>query len=148
MSRHGLRSTHRPRSLRDLEACLAARLSKLYHSSFRAPVRRATLANANERRNWRIYADFSQRLIAQARRLYADERFASELDETTYALCLSILPWASFRQTRAAVKTHTSLDLRGPIPSSISPRESSMTCACSIFLHESRAQPMSSTVLT
>ena len=113
-------------SLRDLEACLAARPSKLYHSGFHAPVRRATLADANERRDWRIYADFSQRLIAQARRLYADEPLASELDETTYALdsttidlCLSMFPWASFRKTKAAIKMHTLLDLRGSIPSFI-----------------------------
>ncbi len=113
-------------SLRDLEACLAARPSKLYHSGFRAPVRRSTLADANERRDWRIYADFSQRLIAQARRLYADEPLATELDETTYALdsttidlCLSMFPWATFRKTKAAVKMHTLLDLRGSIPSFI-----------------------------
>lgn len=111
-------------SLRDIEACLAARPSKLYHSGFHAPVRRSTLADANERRDWRIYADFSQRLIAQARRLYADEPLASALDETTYALdsttidlCLSLFPWATFRKTKAAVKMHTLLDLRGSIPS-------------------------------
>ena len=111
-------------SLRDIEACLAARPSKLYHSGFHAPVRRSTLADANERRDWRIYADFSQRLIAQARRLYADEPLASDLDETTYALdsttidlCLSLFPWATFRKTKAAVKMHTLLDLRGSIPS-------------------------------
>ena len=113
-------------SLRDIEACLAARPSKLYHSGFRAPIRRSTLADANERRDWRIYADFSQRLIAQARRLYADEPLATELDETTYALdsttidlCLSLFPWALFRKTKAAVKMHTLLDLRGSIPSFI-----------------------------
>ena len=112
-------------SLGDIEACLAARPSKLYHSGFHAPVRRSTLADANERRDWRIYADFSQRLIAQARRLYADEPLASDLDETTYALdsttidlCLSLFPWATFRKTKAAVKMqHTLLDLRGSIPS-------------------------------
>ena len=111
-------------SLRDIEACLAARPSKLYHSGFHAPVRRSTLADANERRDWRIYADFSQRLIAQARRLYAGEPLASDLDETTYALdsttidlCLSLFPWATFRKTKAAVKMHTLLDLRGSIPS-------------------------------
>ena len=113
-------------SLRDIEACLAARPSKLYHSGFHAPVRRSTLADANERRDWRMYADFSQRLIAQARRLYADEPLASELDETTYALdsttidlCLSLFPWATFRKTKAAVKLHALLDLRGSIPSFI-----------------------------
>ena len=113
-------------SLRDLEACLAARPSKLYHSGFRAPVRRSTLADANERRDWRIYADFAQRLIAQARALYADEPLAIELHETAYALdsttidlCLSMFPWATFRKTKAAVKMHTLLDLRGSIPSFI-----------------------------
>ena len=113
-------------SLRDIEACLVARHSKVYHSGFHAPVRRSTLADANERRDWRIYADFSQWLIAQARRLYADEPLASDLDETTYALdsttiglCLSLFPWATFRKTKAAVKMHTLLDLRGSIPSFI-----------------------------
>ena len=113
-------------SLRDVEACLAARSAKLYHSGFRAPVRRSTLADANERRDWRIYADFSQRLIVQARALYANDLLASELQETAYALdsttidlCLSIFPWATFRTTKAAVKMHTLLDLRGSIPSFI-----------------------------
>ena len=113
-------------SLRDIEACLAARSAKLYHSGFRAPVRRSTLADANERRDWRIYAEFCQRLIAQARTLYANELLASELNETAYALdsttidlCLSIFPWATFRTTKAAVKMHTLLDLRGSIPSFI-----------------------------
>jgi hypothetical protein len=111
-------------SLRDVEACLAARSAKLYHSGFRAPVRRSTLADANERRDWRIYAEFCQRLIVQARALYANELLAAELNETAYALdsttidlCLSIFPWASFRTTKAAVKMHTLLDLRGSIPS-------------------------------
>ena len=113
-------------SLRDIEACLAASAAKRYHSGFRAPVRRSTLADANERRDWRIYADFCQRLIVQARALYADEALASELDDTAYALdsttvdlCLSIFPWATFRATKAAVKMHTLLDLRGSIPSFI-----------------------------
>ncbi len=113
-------------SLRDVEACLAARSAKLYHSGFRAPVRRSTLADANERRDWRIYAEFSQRLIVQARALYANDLLASELQETAYALdsttidlCLSIFPWATFRTTKAAVKMHTLLDLRGSIPSFI-----------------------------
>ena len=107
-------------SLRDIEACLAARSAKLYHSGFRSPVRRSTLADANERRDWRIYADFSQRLIVQARALYANELLEMELNETAYALdsttidlCLSIFPWATFRTTKAAVKMHTLLDLRG-----------------------------------
>ena len=113
-------------SLRDIEACLAARSAKLYHSGFHAPVRRSTLADANEHRDWRIYADFSQRLIVQARALYANEPLATELNETAYALdsttidlCLSIFPWATFRTTKAAVKMHTLLDLRGSIPSFI-----------------------------
>ena len=112
--------------LRDLEACLAVRPSKLYHSGFRAPVRRSTLADANERRDWRIYADFARRLVAQARALYADEPLAIELHETAYALdsttiglCLSMFPWATFRKTKAAVTMHTLLDLRGSIPSCI-----------------------------
>ena len=113
-------------SLRDIEACLAAGSAKLYHSGFDAPVRRSTLADANEHRDWRIYADFSQRLIVQARALYANEPLATELNETAYALdsttidlCLSIFPWATFRTTKAAVKMHTLLDLRGSIPSFI-----------------------------
>ena len=113
-------------SLRDLEACLAARPAKLYHSGFHAPIRRSTLADANERRDWRIYADFGQRLISQARRLYADEPVTADLDSPTYALdsttidlCLSLFPWATFRKTKAAVKMHTLLDLRGSIPSFI-----------------------------
>ncbi len=117
--------THRE-SLRDIEACLAARSTKLYHCGFRTPVRRSTLADANERRDWRIYADFAQRLIVQARALYADEMLATKLNETAYALdsttvdlCLSIFPWAAFRATKAAVKMHTLLDLRGSIPSFI-----------------------------
>ena len=113
-------------SLRDIKACLTARSAKLYHSGFHAPVRRSTLADANERHNWRIYADFSQRLIVQARALYADELLATELHETAYALdsttidlCLSMFPWATFRTTKATVKMHTLLDLRGSIPSFI-----------------------------
>ena len=113
-------------SLRDIETCLAAQASKLYHMGFREPVRRATLADANEARDWRIYAEFAQRLIARARRLYAQDSFGVELDHTVYALdattidlCLSMFPWAAFRSTKAAVKLHTLLDLRGAIPSFI-----------------------------
>ena len=113
-------------SLRDIETCLAAQTSKLYHMGFREPVRRATLADANEARDWRIYAEFAQRLIARARRLYAQDSFGVELDHTVYALdattidlCLSMFPWAAFRSTKAAVKLHTLLDLRGAIPSFI-----------------------------
>src|SRR5262245_20833007 len=110
-------------SLRDIEACLRAQHSKLYHMGIRGRVARATLADANETRDWRIYADFAQRLIAMARRLYAEQPFGLELKETVYALdatlirlCLSLFPWASYRATKAAVKLHTLLDLRGPIP--------------------------------
>ena len=112
-------------SLRDIETCLEAQAGKLYHSGFRSPVRRSTLADANERRDWRIYADFAQRLIHRARLLYADDcSLAPVLDETVYALdatiidlCLSVFPWARFRSTKAAVKLHTLLDLQGAIPS-------------------------------
>jgi hypothetical protein len=113
-------------SLRDIEACLSAHAGKLYHMGFRAPVRRSTLAEANQGRDWRIYAEFAQRLIAQARRLYARESLSVDLKETVYALdsttidlCLSLFPWAHFRSTKAAVKMHTLLDLRGNIPSFI-----------------------------
>jgi hypothetical protein len=113
-------------SLRDIEACLSAQSAKLYHMGFRKPVSRSTLADANERRDWRIYADFAQRLITQARKLYAADSFGVDLSNTTYALdattidlCLSVFPWAPFRSTKAAVKLHTLLDLRGSIPSFI-----------------------------
>jgi transposase len=111
-------------SLRDIEACLSAQTAKLYHMGFREPVRRSTLADANESRDWRIYAEFAQRLIAQARRLYASESLGMELTNTVYALdsttidlCMSVFPWAHFRSTKSAVKMHTLLDLRGNIPS-------------------------------
>ncbi len=113
-------------SLRDIEACLTAQAGKLYSMGLREPVRRSTLADANETRDWRIYADFAQRLIEQARRLYAHEDLGLELANTVYALdsttidlCLSVFPWARFRTTKAAVKMHTLLDLRGSIPSFI-----------------------------
>src|SRR6266702_6929687 len=113
-------------SLRDIEACLSAQASKLYHMGLREPIRRSTLSDANEARDWRIYADFAQVLIGQARKLYAVESFGVELCETVYALdsttidlCLSVFPWAPFRSTKAAVKLHTLLDLRGSIPSFI-----------------------------
>lgn len=111
-------------SLRDIEACLRAMPEKLYHMGIRANVSRTTLADANEARDWRIYADFAQRLIHQARELYADTDFGLELQETVYALdsttidlCLSLFPWARFKQQHGAVKLHTLLDLRGHIPS-------------------------------
>jgi len=113
-------------SLRDIEACLSAQSAKLYHMGIRSPIKRSTLADANERRDWRIYAEFAQRLIAQARELYADEDLGLDLSNTVYALdsttidlCLSLFPWAPFRSTKAAVKMHTLLDLRGNIPSFI-----------------------------
>jgi transposase len=113
-------------SLRDIEVCLSTQAGKLYHMGFREPVRRSTLADANEGRDWRIYADFARRLIGQARRLYSDESLDVDLTNTVYALdsttidlCLSVFPWADFRSTKAAVKMHTLLDLRGNIPSFI-----------------------------
>ena len=114
-------------SLRDLEICLRSRPEQLYHMGIRARVSRSTLAEANERRDWRIYADLAAVLIRRARQLYAQDRFAVELDATAYALdastidlCLSLFPWARFRRTKAAIKLNTLLDLRGSIPSLIS----------------------------
>src|SRR5665213_3074856 len=113
-------------SLRDIEACLGAMRPKLYHMGFRGRIARSTLADANDRHDWRIYADFAQVLIATARTLYAAEPMAVELDQSFYALdsttidlCLSLFPWARFRRTKAAVKMHTLLDLRGNIPAFI-----------------------------
>jgi len=113
-------------SLRDIEACLRAQGSKLYHMGIRAKVSRSTLADANERRDWRIYANFAQSLIRVARPLYAGEDLGLDLDNTIYALdsttidlCLSVFPWAHFRSAKAAVKLHTLLDLRGNIPTFI-----------------------------
>ncbi len=114
-------------SLREIEACLSAQTAKLYHMGIRAKrIAKSTLADANETRDWRIYADFAQSLIGIARRLYADESFGVDLDETVYALdtttidlCLSVFPWAPFMATKAAVKLHTLLDLRGNIPAFI-----------------------------
>jgi hypothetical protein len=114
-------------SLRDIEACLNAVPEKLYHLGFRTrSIARSTLADANETRSWRIYADFAQVLIGHARELYAAESFGVELERTVYALdsttidlCLSLFPWAHFRTTKAAVKLHTVLDLRGSIPTFI-----------------------------
>ena len=113
-------------SLRDIEVCLRAVPSKLYHMGIRSAVSRSTLAYANETRDWRIYADFAQVLIHIARPLYAKEALSVELDQTVYALdsttidlCLSLFPWARFRQHKAAVKMHILLDLRGNIPTFI-----------------------------
>jgi transposase len=113
-------------SLRDIECCLRAVREKLYHMGIRGKVSRSTLADANENRDWRIYSDFAQILIHEARGLYVDDDFGLELKETVYALdsstidlCLSVFPWARFRKTKAAVKLHTLLDLRGDIPTFI-----------------------------
>ena len=110
-------------SLRDIETCLRAQADKLYHMGIRSRVSRSTLADANEVRDWRIYAEFAQSLIGIARRLYAGEAFGVDLKDTVYALdastidlCLSVFPWAPFRSTKAAIKLHTLLDLRGNIP--------------------------------
>jgi hypothetical protein len=110
-------------SLRDIETCLRALQAKLYHAGLRGRISRSTLADANETRDWRIYGDFAQLLIHRARGLYANEPFAVDLAQTAYAfdattidLCLALFPWARFRRAKAAVKLHTLLDLRGPIP--------------------------------
>jgi len=112
--------------LRGIEACLRAQKNKLYHMGIRTKVSRSTLADANEQRDWRIYADFAQALIKIARPLYAKEELGLDLDNTVYALdgstidlCLSVFPWALFRSTKSAVKLHTLLDLRGNIPTFI-----------------------------
>ena len=113
-------------SLRDIEACLRAQRSKLYHLGIRSTVARNTLANANAVRDWRIYADFAQSLIGIARPMYVDEPFGVDLKDTVYALdtttidlCLSVFPWAPFQSTKAAIRLHTLLDLRGNIPTFI-----------------------------
>jgi hypothetical protein len=113
-------------SLRDIEACLGSIAGKLYHMGFRGKVARSTLADANESRDWRIYADFAQVLIAIARPLYAHDPIGLDLDQSLYALdsttidlCLALFPWAKFRKHKAAVKMHTLLDLRGNIPTFI-----------------------------
>jgi len=113
-------------SLRDIESCLNSMQKKLYHMGFREKISRSTLADANENRDWRIYADFAQVLIHIARALYRDDEFRVELDQTIYALdsttidlCLSLFPWAHFRKHKGAIKLHTLLDLRGNLPSFI-----------------------------
>ena len=113
-------------SLRDIAVCLSAQAAKLYHMGLPQTVKRSTLADANQGRDWRIHAEFAQCLIAQARKLYVDDSFGVELENTTYALdsttidlCLKLFPWALFRTTKSAVKMHTLLDLRGNIPSFI-----------------------------
>lgn len=113
-------------SLRDIEACLNSRTGQLYHLGLRGPVHRSTLADANETRSWRIYADLAQGLLSQARRLYAQDPLAVELKEMVYALdasvidlSLSLFPWAQFDRERSALKLHTQLDLRGPVPANV-----------------------------
>ena len=113
-------------SLADIEICLRSRGPQLYHLGFRSPVAHSTLGDANRTRDWRIYADLAQALIRRARKLYAHESLGVELDQTVYALdsttidlCLSLFPWARFRSTKAAIKLHTLLDVRGPIPTMI-----------------------------
>lgn len=113
-------------SLRDIETCLRAHQAKLYHLGIRGNIAKSTLADANESRDWRIYQDFALSQIKLARKLYSQDSFAVELEQTAYALdtttidlCLSVFPWARFRQTKAAVKMHTLLDLRGNIPTFI-----------------------------
>lgn len=110
-------------SLRDSIVCLNAQQAKLYHMGIRGPVKRSTLADANERRDWRLYASFATSLIAMARRLYAGDTFGADLDSAAYALdatvidlCLSLYPWAHYKQTKGAIKLHTMLDLRNNIP--------------------------------
>ena len=114
-------------SLRDIECCLRAMREKLYHMGIKGKVSRSTIAYANENRDWRIYCDFAQILIHQARQLYIDDDFGLQLQETVYALdatiidlCLSVFPWARFRSTKGGIKLHTLLDLKGNIPSFIS----------------------------
>ena len=123
---HGVCAADISRELRDIEACLRSQSEKLYHMGIRSQVSRNTLANANATRDWRIYADFAQRLIGIARKLYINEPFGVDLANTAYALdsttidlSLSLFPWAPFRTTKGAVKMHTLLDLRGNIPSFI-----------------------------
>jgi len=113
-------------SLRDIEACLRAQENKLYHMGIRSSVSRNNLANANKIRDWRIYADLAHSLIQTARKLYVNDKFGLELENTVYALdattidlCLSMFPWANFRKSKGAVKLHTLLDLRGSIPTFI-----------------------------
>jgi hypothetical protein len=114
-------------SLRDIETCLRVMQNKLYHCGVRGNIARANLAKANENRDWRIYADFAQVLIARARKLYANDDFGLHLKQTAYAfdsttidLCLTLFPWAKFRKRKAAIKLHTLIDLRGSIPCFIS----------------------------
>ena len=113
-------------SLRDIECCLRAMREKLYHMGIKGKVSRSTIAYANENRDWRLYCEFAQILIHKARKLYANDDFGLQLQETVYALdatiidlCLSVFPWARYRKTKDAIKLHTLLDLKGNIPSFI-----------------------------
>jgi hypothetical protein len=113
-------------SLRDIEICLRAQKTKLYHMGIRGKISKSTLADANEKRDWRIFANLTSHLIRIARPLYANDSFGVELDQTVYALdstiidlCLPLFPWATFQKTKGAIKLHTLLDLRGPIPTCI-----------------------------
>jgi hypothetical protein len=124
-------------SLADLEVCLRSRRDQLYHMGFRSVLAHSTLADANRTRDWRIYADLAARLIRRARRLYAQEPLGVELDQTIYALdsttidlCLHLFPWARFRSTKAAVKLHTLLDVRGAIPTMIAISEGKQADVC------------------
>ncbi len=128
-------------SLRDIEACLGVQPSKLYGMGLREPVAKSTLADANETRDWRMWADVAALLIRRARKLYANEAFSVDLagtvyalDSTTIDLCLSLFPWADFRSTKAAVKMHTLLDLRGNIPSFIHVSDGKMSDALALDL--------------
>jgi hypothetical protein len=113
-------------SLRDIEACLRAMKNKLYHIGIQSNISRSTLADANGKRDWRIYSDFAYILINKAKELYKDEKLFDELDETIYALdsttidlCMTLFPWAKFRKTKSAIKLHTLLNLQNNIPSFI-----------------------------
>src|ERR1017187_10416255 len=113
-------------SLRDIEACLESMSGKLYHMGFRSRIARSTLADANETHDWRIFADFAQHLVGVARPLHVEDPMGVDLDHSLYALdsttidlCLSLFPWAKFRQHKGAVKMHTLLDLHGNIPTFI-----------------------------
>src|ERR1700680_1678636 len=128
-------------SLRDIEACLGAQPSKLYGMGLRGPVARSTLADANELPDWHLWADLAAVLIRRARKLYAEDAIGLDLANTVYALdsttidlCLSLFPWADFRSTKAAVKMHTLLDLRGPIPSFIHVSDGKMGDAVALDL--------------
>ena len=123
---HGVCAINVSRKLARYRSLFTAHEAKLYHLGIRGHVARSNLGDANEKRDWRIYRDFANSFIAQARRLYADDVFAVDLDNTVYALdtttidlSLKVFPWAHFRKAKAAVKMHTQIDLRGNIPSFI-----------------------------